>query len=254
MNLTEAEILEIEYEKFINDKKIKVIQLNLQCHKIVHDIWDCDESIIQLNEFNKVFYHKIKELQKSIYLVDDLSNKGVKSSTFSELKQFVKTQQQFYKHIKCKARKANISSVNAIYTKSKDLLLESNRKKAEVLKKRRKKDQNQTLETALKVTNDLNIVNRRIIENIKQSNAYLESLEVRTEIRKGIYKEQQKQANQINIGNRLLLKKDRRETTSKLLFFLALILFCFVVIFILNSRITILSLNFKASVYNFTGT
>ena len=254
MNLMDADSLEVLYEKFLEDKKIKVIQLNLQCHKIVHDIWDCDESIIQLNELNKVFNLKIKELQKSIHLVDDLSNKGVKSSTFSELKQFVKTHLQFYKHIKFVVRKANISSVNAIYTKSKNLLLESNRKKAEDPKKRRKKDQNQMLETALKVTNDLNIVDRRIIENIYRAKAYLESLVVRTESIKEIYKEQQEQAKQINIGNRLLSKKDRREITSKILFYLAVLLFCLVVIFILKSRIILLSLNFEASVYNYTGT
>jgi len=225
-------------KNFENDPekvKVKVMQLNLQCKNIIQKIWDCNKSIVDLNDLNKLYRHTTKDLQKAINTVDNLSNEVDKESERSELKLFVHSQLQQYGHIQSLVRKANVSSKHAIDKREKDLLLGTREARAEKIRQR--KVNKSLIDSTSEATNQLVEANRKMEETVRQSTDALENLEKGSNLIKDTNKELKGQGSHINTTHRLLSKLSRREVTDKILFWAAVLLFFGVVLYILKKRL-----------------
>jgi len=215
--------------------KVRVVQLNLQCKKIIQNIWDCNKSIVQLNDLNTLYRQTAKELHKAIDTLDNLSNEVDKESERSELKLFVQSQLQQYEHIQGLVRKANVSSKHAIDNREKDLLLGTREARAEKIRQRKSKKS--LIDATSEATNRLVEASRKMEETVKQSTDALETLENGSKVIKDTNKELKGQGSLIDTTSRLLSKLSRREVTDKILFSSAVLLFFGAVLYILKKRL-----------------
>jgi len=220
------------------EAKDTVVRLILECKSVIQDIWDCKESLIALNNLNKLYKEKLKELEKGITVIENVSNEVDDESTRIELEHFAYNQSTQLEHIKTLSRKANLSSKLEINNRQKDSLVGSREKRAELVRERRKKNSNNQMnQAASDVTDNLLSITKMMDDTVKQSMNALETIEMSSKTIKDTDKELKDQSGLIQTSNRLLTKLSRRECTDKIVIFLALLLFFGTVLYILYRRI-----------------
>ncbi|KDR17970.1 hypothetical protein L798_08074, partial [Zootermopsis nevadensis] len=216
------------------------------------DIYACPGPLEVLNELNREGRYKIGILRKHIHHLEGLAKEQKKESGRIKLLKEVESHQQQLTSTLGAFQKANIMCMFTIEKSNKEELLDEGSEETilhhrqeiankynfiHVLKFRQRKDKEGLVKMSSDVTDQLLSISRHLADTTQRSADTLETLANSTSNVQDTHDELQTTGSAISQSGKLLAKYDRRESTDKVILFLAFVFFLFCVLYIIQKRL-----------------
>ncbi|KAF7696922.1 hypothetical protein HF521_005340 [Silurus meridionalis] len=210
----------------------EMIKYDLEVKALIQDIRECRGPHSVLMELNAAVKEKSNYLRQRIQDLEQMAKEQDKETdkniimaeTESHRKQMLSNQTAW--------RKANLACKLAIDNLEKDELLHG----ADSVRQRQATKESM-VETSSNITESLMSISRMMSQQVKQSEESIGTLATSSRSVLETSEEFKSMTSTIHLGQKLILKYNRREITDKLLIFLALALFFATVLYILKKRL-----------------
>ncbi|XP_021922804.1 vesicle transport protein SEC20 [Zootermopsis nevadensis] len=214
----------------------EIVNHNLLIKALIQDIYACPGPLEVLNELNREGRYKIGILRKHIHHLEGLAKEQKKESGRIKLLKEVESHQQQLTSTLGAFQKANIMCMFTIEKSNKEELLDEGSEET-ILHHRQRKDKEGLVKMSSDVTDQLLSISRHLADTTQRSADTLETLANSTSNVQDTHDELQTTGSAISQSGKLLAKYDRRESTDKVILFLAFVFFLFCVLYIIQKRL-----------------
>ncbi|KAM9451674.1 vesicle transport protein SEC20 [Clarias gariepinus] len=211
----------------------EIIKYDLEVKALIQDIRECGGPHSVLTRLNAEVKQKSKRLRLRLEDLEQMAKEqdretdknSLMAETESHRKQMLSNQTAW--------RKANLACKLAIDNLEKDELLHGGDSSV----RQRKVTKESLASTSSDITESLMSISRMMAQQVKQSEETIGTLATSSRSVLETNEEFKAMTATIHLGQKLILKYNRRELTDKLLIFLALALFFSTVLYILKKRL-----------------
>ncbi|XP_063432300.1 vesicle transport protein SEC20-like [Mytilus trossulus] len=211
----------------------EIVKLDLEIKACIQDIRTQADSREALEEINTEIRGKLRKLRKKIEDLERLANEQDREEDRITLLHDVGNHKQQLTNTVSTLRQSNLSAQLAIDRSEKDQLLNG----GTGLRKRGGNSKEGLAKVASDITENLMALNRKIADQVKQSESTKSTLLKSSTTITSTQEEMKSMGGHIKNSQRLITKYSRRQFTDKLLIFLALVFFFVTVLYIMKKRI-----------------
>ncbi|KAG7321007.1 hypothetical protein KOW79_015422 [Hemibagrus wyckioides] len=210
-----------------------IIKYDLEVKALIQDIRECRGPHSLLMELNGAVKEKSNHLRQRIQDMEQLAKEQDKETDKNVIMAEMERHRKQMLSNQTAWRKANLACKLAIDNLEKDELLHG----GDTSVRQRKATKENLVETSSDITESLMSISRMMAQQVNQSEESIGSLVTSSRSLLETNEEFKSMTATIHLGQKLILKYNRRELTDKLLIFLALALFFATVLYILKKRL-----------------
>ncbi|KAK3084848.1 hypothetical protein FSP39_020131 [Pinctada imbricata] len=211
----------------------EIVKLDLEIKALIQDIQECATTSEILEDINADAQAKVSKLRHKIQDLEQLGREQEKSSVRQIIQKDVDSHRQRLSNTISTLRQTNLATQFAIDKSEKEQLLNG----GSSVRQRRLQTKESISKTATDITQSLMGLNRKLAEQVVQSEDTKATLMRSSDTITTTHDELRNMTGHIANSKKLLSKYGRRQITDKLLIFLALVFFFASVLYIVKKRV-----------------